>query len=221
MQNPIFCLSKFKRLSTENRKDWIKAIQSVKSSDIGIAIISYLKWKLKKKAWKDLPSYSSPIAQYHSRKTIREICNQTKSSTQFPNYIKILKILIPLTDNPVAPDKYGWTPIHYAVYNGHTKIVKILAPLTDNPNAANKNGSTPIHKAASNGLTEIVKILAPLTDNPNAANICGNTPIFRAAINGHTEIVKILAPLTENPNTALLQMKLKSPNEFAQKVATE
>ena len=39
LQNPIFCLSKFKRLSTENQKDWIKAIQSVKSSDIGIAII--------------------------------------------------------------------------------------------------------------------------------------------------------------------------------------
>ena len=44
LQNPIFCLSKFKRISTENRKHWrIKAIQSVKSSDTGIAIISYLK----------------------------------------------------------------------------------------------------------------------------------------------------------------------------------
>ena len=167
LQNPIFCLSKFKRLSTENRKDWIKAIQSVKSSDTGIAIISYIRWKLKKKVWKDLPCYSSPIAQYHSRKTIREICNQTKSSNQFPNYIKIVKILATLTDNPVAPDKYGWTPIHDAVHNGHTQIVKILAPLTDNPNAPNHYGETPIHMAAYNGHTEIVNILAPFTDkNP-------------------------------------------------------
>ena len=30
LQNPIFCLRKFERLSKENHEDWIKAIQSVK-----------------------------------------------------------------------------------------------------------------------------------------------------------------------------------------------
>ena len=48
LQNPIFCLRKFEHLSTKNRKDWTKVIQSVKNSGKGIAIISYLKWNLKK-----------------------------------------------------------------------------------------------------------------------------------------------------------------------------
>ena len=54
LQNPIFCLSKFEYLSMENQKDWINVIQSVKNSDIGIAIISYLKWNLKKDVFVDL-----------------------------------------------------------------------------------------------------------------------------------------------------------------------
>ena len=33
LQNPMFCLRKFQHLSKENRKDWIKIIQSVKNSD--------------------------------------------------------------------------------------------------------------------------------------------------------------------------------------------
>ena len=51
LQNPIFWLRKFKHLSMENKKCWIKAIQSVKNSDKVIAIISYLRWNLKKEAF--------------------------------------------------------------------------------------------------------------------------------------------------------------------------
>ena len=49
LQNPIFWLRQFKHLSMENKKCWIKAIQSVKNSDIGIVIIDCLKWNLKEK----------------------------------------------------------------------------------------------------------------------------------------------------------------------------
>ena len=63
LQNPIFCLRKFEHLSKENRKDWIKVIQSVKNSDEGIAVISYLQWNLKKSVLVDLPSYTNPAVQ--------------------------------------------------------------------------------------------------------------------------------------------------------------
>ena len=49
LQNPIFCLRKYEHLTKKNKEDWIKAIQSVKNSDIGIVIISCLKWNLKEK----------------------------------------------------------------------------------------------------------------------------------------------------------------------------
>ena len=42
LQNPLFWLKKFKKLSTENQKDWIKVLKSVKHFEKRVAIISYL-----------------------------------------------------------------------------------------------------------------------------------------------------------------------------------
>ena len=68
---PIFCLRKFKGLSKKNENEWIKVIQSVKNSDEGIAVISYLKWNLKKDKLVDLPCYSIPDIQNDFRNTVR------------------------------------------------------------------------------------------------------------------------------------------------------
>ena len=199
LQNPMFCLRKFKHLSKENRKDWIKAMQSVKNSDKGIAIISYLKWNWKKEASVDLPCYSSPAVQDDFRKKILESCKKLRWESSDED-TEIVKILAPLTDNPNAPDENGRTPIYFAAHKGHTEIVKILTPLTDNPNTSDKDGYTPIYWAARNGYTEIFKILVPLTDNPNAPNKYGWTPISKAAVFGHSEILKILTHLKDNPD---------------------
>ena len=80
LQRPLFCLRKFEYLSKKNREDWIKVIQSVKNSDKGIAIISYLRWNLKKEALVDLPCYTSPAVQDDFRKRIRENCGKSESS---------------------------------------------------------------------------------------------------------------------------------------------
>ena len=154
----------------------------MKHSDKEIAIISYLQWNLKKDALVDLPCYSSSAIQ----ERIRDICN-TWGSTQ--EDLEIVKILAPLTDNPNAPDKDGFTPINLAAKNGYTEIVKMFAPLTNNPNAPDKDGKTPIHWAAENGHTEIIKILAPLIDNPNAPDKDGKTPIELAK---NAEVAEIL-----------------------------
>ena len=187
LQNPMFCLRKFERLSKENRKDWIKVIQSVKNTDKGIAIISYLKWNFKKDVMVDLPCYSSPAVQDEFRMKILEICKKQDSSDEDA---EIVKIFAPLTDNPNAPNNNGYTPIIWAACNGHTEIVTILAPFTDNPNAANEHGWTPIHEAAFLGHTKIVKLLAPLTDNPNAPTAFGSKPSDIAGNN--TEIRRFL-----------------------------
>ena len=167
LQTPIFCLRKFENLSKKNREDWINAIQSVKNSDEGIAIISYLRWNLKKDVLVDLPCYTSSAVQDDFRKKIWEICEKKTLSDE---EIGIIKILAPLTDNINAVDIHGETLICEAVYNGHTEIVRILAPLADNPNAPNKDisGDTPIYRSALYGRTEMVKILAPFTSTPNA-----------------------------------------------------
>ena len=191
LQNPIFCLAKFKGLSKENQKDWIKTIQSEKNSDKGIAIISYLKWNLKKNIRVDLPCYSNPAVQDYFNKRIMELCKKKESSDEDT---EIIKIFAHLTDNPNAPDEDGITPIHWAAFNGHIVIAKILVPLADNPiDALNRDRKTPLHYAAMKGHTEIVKFFAPLIGNPNTRVDIGYTPIYWAAKLGHTEIVKILA----------------------------
>ena len=47
----------------------------------------------------------------------------------FSDCTEIVKILAPLTDNPNAPDDFGYTPSQWAASWGHTEIVKILTPL--------------------------------------------------------------------------------------------
>ena len=156
LQNPIFCLGKFKHLSKENKEDWIKVIQSVNNSDGGIAIISYLQWNLKRKAMVDLPCYTNPAIQDDFGKKIRRICLKTISISD--EDIEMVKILAPLTENPNMMKSSGTlTPIHLAACNGHIEIVKILAPLIYTTNSS--NAFTTIHLAERSGHSEIVKFL--------------------------------------------------------------
>ena len=186
--NPMFWIRKFKFLSKENQKDWIKVIQLEKNSAKEKSISLYLKWKLKKNAGIDLPCYSSQPVQDNFRNRIWRISNQYQISYHDE---EVVKILAPLTNNLAYTDSnyYGRTPINRAAMSGHTEIVKILAPLTDNPNAPDKFGGTPIYWAALKGHTEIVKILAPLTNNPNAPNESGRTP---SSFTQRAEIRRIL-----------------------------
>ena len=191
---PYLWFQKFRSLSMENQKDWIKVINSQNNSVKEEAIMSYLQWKLKKEDLVDLPCYTTPTIQDDFRKKIFEISKKLELSVEDT---KIIKIIAPLMDNPNSPNASGSTPILFSALNGHTEIVKILAPLTSNPNVPNKWGDIPIYWASVKGYTEIVKILAPLTDNPNAPFSNGHTPIHEAAYNGHTDIVKILTPLID------------------------
>ena len=65
---PCFWFKKFRSLSMENQKDWIKVIESEKNSEKENAIMSYLLWNLQKEALVDLPCYTSPAVQDDFRK---------------------------------------------------------------------------------------------------------------------------------------------------------
>ena len=70
MSKPMFLLRKFRGLSEENQKDWIKEIESTKNATKKKAIIHYLQWNLKKDALFDLPCNSNPAVQDKFRKKI-------------------------------------------------------------------------------------------------------------------------------------------------------
>ena len=66
LNNPSFWLGKLiqRGLSEQNKKDWINAIQLIKTSDMYKNVTLYLRWKLKMNSKKsDLPCYTSPFDQ--------------------------------------------------------------------------------------------------------------------------------------------------------------
>ena len=108
LQNPMFWLKKFKNLSKDNQKEWIKDINLVKNSENRNAIISYLQWNLKKGAV-DIQYLYSPVVQDDFRKRIRESCEKQELSDE---NTEMVKILAPLTDNPNC-FKFLWTYSNY------------------------------------------------------------------------------------------------------------
>ena len=58
---PYIWFKKFRILPQENQNNWIKVIESHKNSDKEEAIMSYIQWKLKTKAF--LPYYASFVVQ--------------------------------------------------------------------------------------------------------------------------------------------------------------
>ena len=66
LNNPSFWLGKLiqRGLSEQNKTDWIKAIQLIKTYDMYKNVTLYLRWKLKMNSKKaDLPCYTSPFDQ--------------------------------------------------------------------------------------------------------------------------------------------------------------
>ena len=57
------------------------------------------------------------------------------------------------------PDRYGWTPLHYAAYNDRKEAVSFLLGNGANVNASDLSGKTPYHIAIGRGNQELTTIL--------------------------------------------------------------
>jgi ankyrin repeat protein len=91
-------------------------------------------------------------------------------------------------------DKYGLTPLHWAVQYNHARLAELLIKNKADFNAVNKNGWTILHWAAKHGHTEIAKSLIDRGADVNEVDKKGYrcTPLHWAAKESHTEIVEIL-----------------------------
>ena len=227
-QNPMYWLRKFQQLSIGNQNDWTNVIQSLHNYKRKYAIISYLRWNLKKGDMMDLRCYDSPDVQIYFIRFIRRICGcipsdlerliialrRPNSTQQQQEVMSILKSIPSLMaafikqrqQAMMQQQQHGGQggPQPLAAGGGHGQ---------QQPGQGRQGCPEPHPLGVGCRLQEYVEssdeentliavtILAPLTNNPNAPDDKGYTPIHWAAKNGHTEIVNILAPLTENPNT--------------------
>ena len=77
-----------------------------------------------------------------------------------------------------AKDEDGWTPLHWAAWEGHRQITELLIVSDADVNAKDEIGMTPLHWAAVLGRkNEIVELLITNGADVNAKNDVGQTPL--------------------------------------------
>ncbi|CAF0983294.1 unnamed protein product [Brachionus calyciflorus] len=90
-------------------------------------------------------------------------------------------------------DADGFTPMHWAVYEGSVEIVKYLF---DNnavyDSSSNTAGQTPMHWACAKGRVEMVSLLVENGANLNSKDSKGFTPLITAAQYGNSSLVTYL-----------------------------
>lgn len=87
---------------------------------------------------------------------------------------------------------FGWPPLSYAAFNGHTAIVDYLLKRGAEIDATTQNGSTALFFAARFGHVEAVKLLLKNDADPMIANENGETAVDWAVKSKQTDIENLL-----------------------------
>jgi len=92
-------------------------------------------------------------------------------------------------------DARGWTPLHWASYNGKLACaLAVLENATSQPDvdALDKQGQTPLHLACLRGHAGVAALLLENGASANRATLNGTMPLHRAAMGGHPHIIEAL-----------------------------
>ena len=95
------------------------------------------------------------------------------------------------------PDKNGFTPLHYATYEGNLDIVKTLISAKANVDIPDFENRTPLHYAVQKGNLDIVKALISAKANVYSPDFENRTPLYYAAYKGNRDILKALITAAE------------------------
>ena len=86
-----------------------------------------------------------------------------------------------LEDNHIdVVDERGWTPLHHAVFEGHTAAAKLLIDAGADVHAKDEDAWTPLHSAVYNGHTAAAKLLVDAGADVHAKDEEGWTPLHYA-----------------------------------------
>ncbi|MCA7010493.1 ankyrin repeat domain-containing protein [Wolbachia endosymbiont of Tribolium confusum] len=117
-----------------------------------------------------------------------------------------------------AQDRYGWTPLYFAVSSNRLDIVRYLIENGANINAKDKEGKTPLHWASSNGKLDIAKYLIGKGANIDAKDDGGRVPLNEAGSYSNMERVLMQAHLDrELLLTVKSEKDLKTINDLIAK----
>nr|CAD7404123.1 unnamed protein product [Timema cristinae] len=90
-------------------------------------------------------------------------------------------------------DNSGWTPLHYAAFEGHHEVCEALLEAGARVDEADNDGKGPLLLAAQEGHSRLVEmLLAEHAAPPDQRAHDGKTALRWAAMEGHTEVVRML-----------------------------
>ncbi|KAF4620145.1 hypothetical protein G7Y89_g14675 [Cudoniella acicularis] len=89
-------------------------------------------------------------------------------------------------------DRYGRTPLTYAVWNGHVAVVKLLLKEGARADLPDEIGGMPLSYAVVNGHQDLVTLLLGKGARVNPENEVSEKLLLSAAKYGHKEVVKLL-----------------------------
>jgi cytohesin len=97
--------------------------------------------------------------------------------------------------------RFGYTPLHYAVWDGNRNMVGLLIDKGAAINAATWLGDTPLHSASERHRNDIAEFLISKGTNVNAKGNYGRTPLHHAARLGNKDMVTLLLTNSADVNS--------------------
>ena len=100
--------------------------------------------------------------------------------------------LIEAVTNVNLADRFGDTPLNWAVMFGSIKIVRALIKAGADVNPVNRWSDAPLYQAVKEGHVDTVEMLLTNGADVNQANKKAHTPLYKAILKGHVEVVRLL-----------------------------
>jgi ankyrin repeat protein len=104
-------------------------------------------------------------------------------------YLGTAKLLLAAASPLEGP---GWTPLHYAAFEGHAHVVEYLLSIGANKNALAPNGYTPLMLAIRNGHEAAARRLLEHDADTNIAGPHGETALAIAKQRGESKLADLL-----------------------------
>lgn len=103
-----------------------------------------------------------------------------------------VRIMEDLVQAGAQINQEGWTPLHYAAFEGKSDAARYLLAKGADKNAVAPNGYTPLMIAARNGKADVAKLLLYEDPDVNFRTDSGLTALRIANERGMTELVDLL-----------------------------
>jgi len=184
-----------------NYQEWLKYHRAVVESRHSTSDLYWRRIRAFQEQKGDDPLFSVGVfglsrtfkAVFDLRSNVEKACtDQLLVQACVFGYLEIARQLVDNGADVSVADKYGRTPLHFALKNGHLVVVRLLMESGADFSIADKYGQAPLHFASANGHELVVRLLIDNGADISVADQDGWTPLHTASMNGYEAVVRLL-----------------------------